>query len=217
MNFDVLVIKTEKNKEFWPTTFASLENHPIRICEIDGNNQSMFNNIHRWPDICTSKYISFVCDDDLVADGAFEKCARFLEEKPHVKAMYTNSWWVDSVKNTDRLLYNTNHKWDIEWQLQGTVPVHHLVVVERELVGYAIDRVRRLPEYEEMVMWYPNEVILFCIIATQTPWYFYPEVLYTWRRHALSESNRPKGNEERAMIVKVRKLQREIFRDERIY
>lgn len=213
--FDVLVIQTQKNIEYWESTFKSLQSQPITVHKIQGDGKSQLENFLIWPDICTSEFISFVDDDDLVPENAFEKCYNHLQQNPHIKSLYTNSLCVDYVKNQEKLLYQ-DHEWSIDHHLKMSfVPVHQLIIVQRKLVQYAISRLKQLDEYKKMVQ-YANEKILWYIIATQVPWYYFPEVCYIWRRHKNSISYTLTDQQKRTEVAN-KKLGRHIFKTERIY
>lgn len=216
MNFDVLVIKTEKNSSFWPSTFASLENQPITIRELTGGGLSPLENFLHWSDLCISEYISFVCDDDLVTEGAFEQCSLYLEQHPNVKALYTNSHYIDSIRNTSGDMYKKDMKWSINFHLTNAVAVHQLIIVKRELVVAAIDRLKQIPDYLDMLPYAVERPILWDLVATQTPWHYYPKVCYTWRRHGASISNTETPQQIQTRIH-MREIGKDIFKNERRY
>jgi glycosyltransferase involved in cell wall biosynthesis len=177
---DVHVLHLPSENKQWAQICAdSLISPVINVHHINGINGDLYQSRKNGYTLGTSRYVSFVDPDDYVHAGAFESCLAALEQNNH-KAVYTNSYLLDEHTGIIKKFFSENVKWSREFHCYDMIPVHQLMVFDREIVYRAFDLIDSL----NLPIDSTADQVIVGYIASLTEFHFLGTVYgYTWRRH----------------------------------
>lgn len=136
-----------------------------------------------------AQYVSHVNDDDYIIGNPFLECIEELEKNKNLCGVYTNSY-ISNINKTYNLTPFYNHKqWDINFHITHPRPIHELVVIRRNMLNLAFERIENfiklLSPIERDYMLHDAEQTIYTALAYFGEWKFLPNVFgYVWRQHS---------------------------------
>lgn len=166
----------------------SLPSDVINVHMVEGRYTSNFLELRKEAyRYGTSKYVSFINDDDYLTGDPFTQCITELENDPGLCGVYTNSVLFDQTKDTMTTFFK-HTQWTREYHLNSTRPVHEIAVIRRDVVTKAFDVVTRLltqiSPAEVTYLTTDAEQAIYTAAAAYGDWKFLSEVTdFVWRKH----------------------------------
>ena len=170
------------------TCILSISSNIINIHNLEGKFTSDFLTLRKQGfEYGTSKYVSFVNDDDYVIGDPFTECVLELEQNPTLCGVYTNSFILDQHSNT-KVPFFQHKEWTREFHLNTARPVHELVVIRRDVLFEAYKKIEQfltlLEPVEVTYLTTDGEQTIYSAVASFGDWKFLPkEFGFVWRRH----------------------------------
>lgn len=138
----------------------------------------------------SNDFVSFVDPDDCVD-------LTQLPTQLDGRANYTNSY---VQRNNQYSALYKNKKWTWERHKQLGLPVHQLIIVEREIVDKAIISMIKTDIFAQSTFFI--EPLLYSYIAMYTPWRFYNCFPYTWNQQDSYNKSHRRSTDQQKQIIR---------------